>query len=96
MAVSDVPSIGFEGINFKTPTGDITLLADPDCPPDDVFLLQMNTWKLYSLGEAPHILSLDGLRMLRASDSDSYSLRMGFYGQLGCSKPSANCRIALS
>lgn len=95
MAVSDVPSIGFEGINFKTPTGDITLLADPDCPPDDVFLLQMNTWKLYSLGEAPHILSLDGLRMLRASDSDSYSLRMGFYGQLGCSKPSANCRIAL-
>mgnify|MGYP003111209188 CR=1 FL=1 len=95
IAAGDVPTIGFDGINMKTPTGDLTLLADPDCPADDVFLLQMNTWKLYSLGEAPHILSLDGLKMLRDASSDSLSLRMGFYGQLGCSRPSANCRIVL-
>lgn len=94
--VSDVPSIGFSGINVKLPSGDVTLLADPNCQPDTLWLLQTNTWKLYSLGEAPHILSLDGLRMIRQSTSDSYELRCGFYGQLGCSRPSSNVRIDLA
>ena len=89
------PEIGFRGILIHGPRGPINVIPDQNCPPDVAYLLQLDTWKLYSLGKAPKILSSDGNKMLRVSDKDQLELRVGFYGQMGCRAPGFNARISL-
>jgi hypothetical protein len=89
------PEIGFRGILIHGPRGPINVIPDQNCPPDVAYLLQLDTWKLYSLGKAPKILASDGNKMLRVSNQDQLELRVGFYGQLGCRAPGFNARIAL-
>ena len=59
-------------------------------------MLQMDTWKLYSLGKAPKILDHDSLKMLRESSSDAVEVRVGYYAQLGCKCPGYNVNIKLA
>lgn len=89
------PEIGFRGILIHGPRGPINVIPDQNCPPDVAYLLQLDTWKLYSLGKAPKILASDGNKMLRVYNQDQLELRVGFYGQLGCRAPGFNARIAL-
>jgi hypothetical protein len=58
--------------------------------------LQLDTWSLNSLDEAPHILDLDGNSMLREASADAYEVRVGFYGNVACVAPGWNCRIKLA
>ncbi len=88
-------SIGFRGIRVHGPRGDIRVIADQNAPQDRAFMLQMNVWKLYSLGKAPKILDTDGLRFLRDSAADSVEVRVGYYAQMGCRAPGFNANIAL-
>lgn len=88
--------IGFRGILINGPRGPIKIVPDQNCPSDRAFMLQLDTWKLYSLGKAPRILDTDGLKMLRESTSDSVEIRVGYYAQLGCVAPGKNCNIKLS
>lgn len=88
--------VGFRGIQVNGPRGIINVYADQNCPSDVAYMLQMNTWKLYSLGKAPKILDTDGLKMLRDSNADSVEIRVGYYAQMGCSLPGANVRIKLA
>lgn len=90
------PEIGFRGILIHGPRGPIKVIPDQNCPKDVAFMLQMDVWKLYSLGKAPKILDSDGLKFLRDSDADSVEVRIGYYAQLGCRGPGYNVRIALS
>ena len=75
--------IGFRGILMNGPRGPIKVVPDQNCPSDRAFMLQMDTWKLYSLGKAPKILDTDGMKMLREASSDSVEVRVGYYAQLG-------------
>ena len=86
-------SIGFRGICVNGPRGVINVYADQDCPTDVAYMLQLDVWKLYSLGKAPKILDTDGLKMLRDSNADSVEIRVGYYAQLGCRAPGFNARI---
>ncbi len=95
VASSDAAKIGFDAIKLMTPMGAMRIVADLNCPVGVAYMLQTNTWKLYSLKGAPRILSLDGLRMLRQATSDSYEVRAGFYAQTGCDAPGWNARITL-
>ena len=61
------PEIGFRGILVHGPRGPIKVIPDQNCPKDVAFMLQMDVWKLYSLGKAPKILDSDGLKLLRDS-----------------------------
>lgn len=88
--------IGFRGILIHGPRGPIRVIPDQNCPSSRAFMLQMNTWKLYSLGKAPKILDSDGLKMLRDSAADSVEVRVGYYAQLGCRAPGFNCNIQLA
>lgn len=88
--------IGFRGMLVNGPRGPIKVVADQNCPSDRCFLLQMNVWKLYSLGKAPQIIDTDGLKMLRASDADSVTVRVGYYAQVGSRAPGWNCNLKLS
>ena len=89
------PEIGFRGILIHGPRGPIKVVPDQNCPKDVAFMLQLDVWKLYSLGKAPKILDSDGLKFLRDSAADSVEVRVGYYAQLGCRGPGYNVRVAL-
>ena len=90
------PEIGFRGIMVHGPRGPIKVVPDQNCPNGVAYLLQMDVWKLYSLGKAPKILDSDGLKFLRESTADAVEARVGYYAQLGCRAPGFNVRVALS
>ena len=93
---SDDADIGFQSLTIIGPKGPIQIVADQNCTPDVAYLLQMDTWSLNSLGAAPHILDLDGNRMLRENGADAYEVRVGFYGNVACTAPGYNARVALA
>jgi hypothetical protein len=88
--------IGFNGISIVGPSGEIKIAPDLNCNPDAIYLLQMDTWSLNSLGAAPQFLDLDDNKILRDSGADAYECRLGYYAQMGCSAPGYNARIALA
>lgn len=88
--------VGFRGILINGPRGAIRVIPDQNCPSDRAFMLQMNVWKLYSLGKAPQILDSDGLKMLRESSADAVEVRIGYYAQVGTRAPGWNANILLS
>jgi hypothetical protein len=90
--------IAFAGITVNAPYGPITVIPDRSCPSQTAYLLQMDTWKLRSLGKAPHILTygMEGLEGLRVGNADALEIRIGYYGNLVCNAPGWNCVIQLS
>jgi hypothetical protein len=93
---SDVAEVFFDSVRVYTPSGQVSVVADPNCPTGVAYMVQMDTWKLYSLGMAPKILMTDGLRFLRTDNADSVTVRCGYYSQLGNTAPGWNARIALA
>ena len=87
--------VGFRGMLIHGPRGVIKVIPDQNCPDSRAFMLQMNVWKLYSLGKAPKILDSDGLKLLRESSADAVEVRVGYYAQLGCRAPGWNVNIQL-
>jgi len=88
--------VGFRGILIHGPRGPIRVIPDQNCPSNRAFMLQMDVWKLYSLGKCPRILDSDGLKMLRDSNADSVEVRVGYYAQMGCRAPGWNANIQLA
>jgi len=94
----DEVEVAFEGITFQSAYGRVTVLADRSCPATSCFLLQMDTWKLKSLGKIPHILTygMEGLEGLRVGTADALEIRIGYYGNLICRAPGWNMQVTLS
>lgn len=94
----DEADIAFAGIRIHAPYGPITVVPDRSCTSLVAYLLQMDTWKLRSLGKVPHILTygVEGLEGLRVGASDALEVRIGFYGNLICCAPGWNAVIKLS
>jgi len=88
--------VGFRGIQINGPRGPIKVVADQDCPSNRAFLLDMKTWKLNSLGDAPQLLDSDGNKMLREANADAVQIRIGYYAQVSCNAPGRNANILLS
>jgi len=89
-------NLNFRGIMIHGPKGPVKVIADQNCPSDRAFLLQLDVWKLYSLGKAPRIFDADGLKMLRESTADAVEVRAFYYAQLGSRAPGYNANIKLS
>lgn len=94
----DMADIAFKGITVNAPYGPITVMADRNCQSRLGFLLEMDVWKLRSLGKAPHILTYgrEGLEGIRVSNADALEVRIGYYGNLVCSAPGFNSVVQLS
>lgn len=90
--------IAFSGIRIHAPYGPITIIPDRSCPAQTAYLLDLKTWKLRSLGKAPHILTygVEGLEGLRVGSADALEVRIGYYANLVCNAPGWNCVIQLS
>lgn len=94
----DEADIAFEGIRFHSAYGYVTVFADRNAIPYTGLALTMDTWKLRSLGKAPHILTygLEGLEGLRVGNSDALEVRIGCYYNYTCNAPGWNLRVLLS
>lgn len=88
--------IYFQGMKFMSPKGPVNVMADRNMFSNRAYALQMNTWKLYSLGSAAKIIGGDGLKFLRQANADGVELRTGGYRVLGCVGPGANGVVQLS
>lgn len=89
----DMADIAFAGIRINAPYGPITVMPDRSCLTSAgspvCYLLQMDSWKLRSLGRAPHILTygMEGLEGLRVGNADALEVRLGLYANLTCNAP---------
>lgn len=89
--------IAFRGIMVNGANSMIKVFPDRYCQAQTGYLLQMDTWALECLGDAPQILRYgDGLEMLRVYNSDAGEVRVGYYAQLACRAPGWNANVALS
>jgi len=94
--VNTTAGIAFRGIQINNPKGKpVTVLADQSCQDDVAWGLQMDTWKLYSLGSAPKLLNQDGNKVLREATEDGVEVRCGYYAQVGCRGPGRNIRLKI-
>lgn len=92
-APNNEPEIGFTALEFMGPKGPIKVISDQNCPKGTGYLLQMDTWGLWSLGDAPQLLTHDGLTIRAISNADAYEVRVGMYAQIACEAPIWNCVV---
>lgn len=80
---------GYDSLVMATPAGMVRVYADPECPPDRGFLVDMSTAVLKYLGPGiPHICDdLDGLRMLRQGSADGMEYRFRYWGNFYLDAP---------
>ena len=88
--------MGFASIALRGPRGIINIVPDQNCQPNLAWMVQLDTWSLNTLGEAPMFLDFDNNQMLRENSADAYEVRLGYYGNLACNAPGYNCRVALA
>lgn len=87
--------ISFQGIMVNGAKGTIRVYAERHVPRGRMFLLTLDTWTLHSLGEPVKIYDRDGLRMLRAPNSDGLEMRAYGYMNLACHAPGYNGQFAI-
>lgn len=86
---------GFNKLLVSTSKGDIVLQADPDCPDDRGFALDLGSWTFSHLGDLPEMVKDDGNTALRLSTADAIEMRLRYYGNLWCNAPAHNATFAI-
>lgn len=86
---------GFSNFKVETSAGQVSIYADPDCPEDRGYLLNMDTWSVRHLG-LPEVVTTDGLSALRRPGLDEIEIRARYYAQLVCDNPGENGVFAVS
>ena len=78
----DEVEVAFEAIHFHSAYGKIPVLADRSVQQQTAWCLTLDTWKLRTLGKAPHILTygMEGLEGLRVGNADALEIRIAYYG----------------
>jgi len=94
----DEVEVAFEAIHFHSAYGKIPVLADRSAQAQTAWCLTLDSWKLRTLGKAPHILTygMEGLEGLRVGNADALEIRIAYYGNVICSAPGYNMQVALS
>lgn len=94
----DEVEVAFEAIHFHSAYGKIPVLADRSCPAQTAYCVKTDTWKLRTLGKAPHVLTygMEGLEGLRVGTADALEIRIAYYGNVINSAPGWNMVVSLS
>jgi len=86
-----IGEIGFRGVQVNGANTVMSIFPDRSCPDGVIYCLEMDTWTLRSQNPAPHILKyMDEIEILRVPGVDAAELRVGFYGNMYCTKPGHN------
>lgn len=98
MLEHDDVEVAFEAIHFHSAYGKIPVVADRSQPAQSANAVKTDTWKLRTLGKAPHILTygIEGLEGLRVGNADALEIRIAYYGNVINSAPGYNMNIQLS
>lgn len=98
MLEHDEVEVAFEAIHFHSAYGKIPVLADRSCQPATAWCVTTDSWKLRTLGKAPHVLTygMEGLEGLRVGSADALEIRIAYYGNLICSAPGYSMQVTLS
>lgn len=91
-----VGDVGFQTYEIQGMSGPIKVIADRSCPRNLAYVLQLDTWKLSTLGQMVEIYTGDGLSMLRSTTADSVRLQISMYGNCSCAAPAWNAKVLLS
>lgn len=73
---------GFTGLAFTTDNGDVPLITDLDCPPNQMFALNEKALKLYREGDWK-FMDRDGSKWQRVIGFDAYDATLFKYHNLG-------------
>ena len=90
-----VGDVGFQTYEIQGMAGPIKVLADRSCPRNIAYILQLDTWKICSLGEIAEIYTGDGLSMLRSTTADSVRAQIASYLNVACAAPGWNAKCLL-
>lgn len=98
MLEHDEVEVAFEAIHFHSAYGKIPVMADRSQPAQSANCITTDTFKLRTLGKAPHILTygMEGLEGLRVGNADALEIRIAYYGNEICSAPGYNMNVQLS
>lgn len=98
MLEHDEVEVAFEAIHFHSAYGKIPVVADRSCQAQTAWVVTTDTWKLRTLGKAPHILTygMEGLEGLRVGNADALEIRIAYYGNVINSAPGYNMNVQLS
>lgn len=89
-------NVSYSGVQVMGDQGPIDVLAARRIPSSYGYVLQLNTWKLCSIGPLTKWIDLDGNSILRQSSADGYEARMVSRHNLGCMFPGANAVISFT
>jgi len=99
-------TFGRMSLGMSTPGGGVEVKAAPYLNDDAGYLLDMDTWKLCTLGALPHLVQDDGLAATRLNptaavggadnNGDGIEIRLRQFAQLLCTNPFSNGRIAIT
>lgn len=92
----DMPQIAFESIVIRSGGRKIRVMCDNSIPSNAAFLLQMDTWTLWSAGgAAARVLNYQnyGAGYIPYYNADALQIRLGGYPLLECTAPGRNVRV---
>lgn len=92
---SEFARVSYSGVTIHGDEGDIDVIAANKIPSSACYMLELETWKLCSIGPATKFNMPDGNRILRQASDDGVEARLVFRGNLGCNAPWCNCRVGL-
>lgn len=89
---------GLSGLMVNTTYGMITCVAVPQMKNGRGYILDFSTWKLYTLGNLPHVIDEDGQTFVRLGidtpdgykNGDAIKMQFRMWKTLLCLKPMAN------
>lgn len=88
--------IGFEGIEITGANGRVVCLPDRYCPSNTICGVDINSWKLISVGKAVRTWQYDGKVWLRSSTQNGMEIRFYSLANLVCREPRSNINIRVS
>jgi hypothetical protein len=104
-------SFGFAKLKLPTPHGVLDVVSDPQCAPFlnpatyspangysgamTAFVLEMDSWGMFSAGEIPHLEEKDGLLFLRAQTADMYQYQFKSYWNAASRAPAHSAATLL-
>jgi hypothetical protein len=91
---------GLSGLVVRTSFGPITCISIPQVPDGRGYILDFSTWKLYTIGNLPHVIDEDGLMMVRGGigtvsgneylNGDMFAMQLRMWKILLCLQPLSN------
>ena len=84
---------GFDALVINGGGMHVKVVADPWCPPNTGYLLQTDTWEMFSIDRFPGFVSEDGNRLHRLENADEVEFRLGGYFNVACRAPGYNMVI---